>query len=178
MQPGRPLCGPKQRITPATAPTGYIKLRKDLESLIPVTFAPSTRPKAFALWRHSNDGLGQGQNQDDQVGWFLPDSEDDMPAELLCPRLRVEPESEEGKHNFVLPFVVCDIALVLVPVRAPASGGAVPAVTTAAGGEGSVGEVFRRLGYFELRRRKVEVRYTDLTFSGPVSLTKVTLPAR
>jgi hypothetical protein len=151
-------------------PTHDIELLKDLESLIPVTFDPSSGPKAFALMRTNTVG-GQDQSQD-QVGWFLPDSEGDMPTDLFCLGIRVEPKSEEQKRNFELPFVMRGIVLVPLPADVTSA----QTMTTIQ--DGTEVEVFRRVGYFELKRREGELRYPDLAFSGPVSVRNATLPAR
>lgn len=95
----------------------------------------------------------------------MPDCEGDIPSQLHCLRVIVEPEAEEGKRNFALPFVMRGI--VLAPADEICNGTR----------EGVRADAFRRVGYFELKRKEGGILYPDLV-SGPVVETKSSLPAR
>jgi hypothetical protein len=136
-------------------PTQNVEMLKDIEMLIPVTQDPSAGPKSFAL-------LGAGGGQ---VGWFLPDCEGDTPLQLHCLGVKVEPEAEEGKRNFKLPFVMRGIVLAPTNEICNATREAVRADT------------FRRVGFFELKRREGGILYPDLA-SGPLVEERPSLPAR
>lgn len=111
----------------------------------PVTRDPLIGPEVFKL----RDAAGK------RVGWIVPDTLEEMPEDIYCLRIVVEPEADGMKDDFGIPWATR--GLVLRPT-------------------GTESE-YKRIGYFELNKTHGSFTWPGV-WKGQLSNRGVVLPIR
>ena len=126
-----------------TRPEGrpfHFEYYQDFNYLQTTTDNSKDGPQAFALLKIN--GIDT-----EEVGWFLPDVSEDVPHEIYCLQIKLEPETEEGRMN---PFNLwLNRGIAVVPID----------------GSDTCLE-YRRVGYIELSCEAPRLRYPTIVGFG------------
>jgi len=107
----------------------------ELAPYVSISSDSTSGPAALSL--HADSG--------EQVGYLVPDAKEDIPEELYCLKIVVQPETKVGKEDFDIPWATRGLALAR---------------------EDDVSNRYRRVGYIEMNRTHGGVSIPG-TFSQP-----------
>jgi hypothetical protein len=118
----------------------------ELAPYVSISSDSTSGPAALSLHAHSGE----------QVGYLVPDAEEDIPEELYCLKIVVQPETRVDKEDFNIPWATRGLALAR---------------------ENDVSNRYRRVGYIEINRTHGGVSIPG-TFSQPWKASLKSLGSR
>ena len=129
-------------------------LKKTREPISAISHNPDAGVEAYHLCTTTTSSASHTYKD---IGYFLPDTTtDDLPQDIYCLQIKVEPASDLGKNDLLRVWAVRRLAL--TPT-------------------GRAENEFTRVGYFELERKGEDLRWPDIA-TGRLSHRNVYDPIR